>query len=307
VDVTTQEKHVIEGLYPNGNGVNVVGFSQDGQFLLTGGWGILNDQNTGLIKILRASDYSVLQTLDAHRGHSVDFLRISNDDNWLISADDSTINVWDLKEGRVKWHLPRLDSGLAFDGQRTLFLGMREVTDGLPDSNITGLRGRRRGIVFIDILEGKVTRAIASLGSELIRRIAVSSANAELVALAQTDSGYFVQVIDGKTDRIMKTISVKPYQPEPGWQLLGVPRIDFELAQNHPVVVYNDRRATYFIDYKSGKKEDFDHRSMIGFAFDRTGERFAILGGIKNQALTGQPEQDYWTVSIFSFKPVWEN
>jgi len=93
-DLATQKQRKFEGLHPEGNGVYVLNFSSDGELLLTAGSG---SKNTGQIKILQTSDYSAVQTLDAHLGNAVDFLQISNDRNWLLSADRTRVNVWDFK------------------------------------------------------------------------------------------------------------------------------------------------------------------------------------------------------------------
>ena len=299
VDLATQKQRKIESLHPDGNGVYVLSFSQDGELLLTAGSG---SKNTGQIKILQTSDYSIVQTLDAHLGHAVDFLQISNDKNWLVSADNTRINVWDFRAKSVVRSFPRLDARLLFDGGRLLVMGVGDITNQ-PDSHFSRRFLPDGSILFVNITDGMITREIRTVSPQPIRGIARVSGYDALVALAQTKEGYTVHFIDGRNQTILKSTPITPYQPEPGWQMLGTRRIDFALTENYYVAVYNDRSVTHLIDYSSGKVSRFDHRSLIGFSFDHTGKRFAVLGGINNAALTGSPEQHYWTVSVFSFDP----
>ncbi|MGQ0761793.1 MAG: WD40 repeat domain-containing protein [Acidobacteriota bacterium] len=298
-DLATQKQRKIEGLHPDGNGVYVLNFSPDGELLLTGGSG---SKNTGQIKILQTSDYSVVQTLDAHLGHAVDFLQISNDKNWLLSADNTRINVWDFKAKSVIRSFPRLDARLLFDEGRLLVMGVGDITNQ-PDSHFSRRFLPDGSILFVNIIDGKITREIRTVSPQPIRGMAMVSGHDALVALAQTKEGYIVHFVDGRNHTILKSTPITPYQPEPGWHIVGNRRIDFGLTKNYYVAVYNDRRVTHLIDYSAGKVSSFDHRSQIGFSFDHTGKRFAVLGGINNAALTGSPEQHYWTVSVFSFDP----
>ena len=301
VDLATQKQRKIEGLYPNGNGINVVSFSDDGKLLLTGGWGHTDFKDTGLIKILQTSDYSVVQTLDTSQGHTVDFLSISNDNKWLISADESKINVWDFQAKRIIRTIPRLDAKLFFDGVRTLVMGIGVTNES--DSVMFRRSVPSGSIVFVDIVDGEIKKEIRTVSPKPIRGLAVVSGSDQLVVLAQTDQSYVVHLVDGRHDKILKSISIKPYQPEPGYRLIGSPRIDFGISANYHVAFYNDRRVTYLIDYDAGRVSSFEHRSQVGFSFDNAGKRFAVLGGINNAALTGMPSQNYWTVSVFSFDP----
>ena len=133
VDLATQKQRKIESLHPDGNGVYVLNFSQDGELLLTAGSGF---KNTGQIKILQTSDYSIVQTLDAHLSHGVDFLRspTTRTGSFRLTTPVSTSGISRRKS--VVRTFPRLDARLLFDGGRLLVMGVGDITNQ-PDSHFS--------------------------------------------------------------------------------------------------------------------------------------------------------------------------
>ena len=81
------------------------------------------------------------------------------------------------------------------------------------------------------------------------------------------------------------------------------PNTEFEVLEDQPILVYNDRTHTFFANYETGKVLAVDHQSTVGLRFSPTGKEFSLLGGVKREALIGIADQHYWTVNVFSFKP----
>lgn len=75
------------------NSITHLLYSPDGKKVASGGW----DKT---IKIWEASTGLLLQNLTGH-SNSIRFLKFTTDNNYLISADDNTIRVWDIYKGTI--------------------------------------------------------------------------------------------------------------------------------------------------------------------------------------------------------------
>jgi WD40 repeat protein len=304
-DMQSRREFVIKNPNSRGNGVQTLRFSPDGKLLLVGGYG--NNKGGGEIQVLRTGEYTVTQSLDT-AGAAVDFLDISPDNKWLISGEGRSARIWKLQDKRLTWSLSLADSTLRYDGDRTLLIGVGkvgrvanlEVKSGGEEKPATTAVATGQ-IVLFDIIDGKVTRILRTLPEEPVRRVILAKANKQLFAL--TDGGT-VYRIDRKADEIKQRIALPELYRKVSKERLEIWRnIDFQVLENHPILVFNDRTHTIFVNYETNKVIALDHESMVGIQFSPSGKEFALLGGVKRESLTGIPDQHYWTVNLFSFNP----
>ena len=304
-DMQSRKQLVIKNPESRDNGVQTLRFSQDGRLLLVGGFG--NKTGGGEIRVLRTSDYAPATSLDTSGG-VVDFLDVSPDNKWLISGDARTARVWNYQDKRVTWTLSLPNSTLEYDGDRTLLMGVGNVgrsahleveSDGGQKPVTTPVAAGQ--IIMFDVTDGKVSQVHRTLPEEPVRRIVLAKANKELFAL--TDSGT-VYRLDRKTGEVKQRIALTELHREVSKERLEVQRnVDLEVLENHPILVFNDRKNTFFVNYDATKVIALDHQSMVGIRFSPSGKEFALLGGVKRESLTGVPDQHYWTVNVFSFSP----
>ena len=304
-DMQSRKEFVLKNPNSRDNGVQTLRFSQDGQLLLVGGYG--NKKGGGEIQILRTKDYDVTMSLDTS-GVMVDFLDLSPDGKWLISGEGRTARVWNYQEKRVTWSLSLEDSALGYDGERMLLIGVGkvgrsanlEVKAGGKEKPVTAAVAAGQ-IVLFDIIDGKMARIFRNLPEEPIRRVILAKGNKELFALLD---GGTVYRLDWKTGEIKQCIALADLHRKASKERLEVWRnVDFQILENHPILVFNDRKNTIFVNYDTNKVLALDHQSMVGIRFSPSGKEFALLGGVKRETLTGIPDQHYWTVNVFAFSP----
>jgi len=283
------------------NGVKTLRFSQDGQLLLVGGFG--NRGGGGQIKIFRTRDYTVTMVLDMPGSELVDYLDVSPDNKWLIVADRKSARIWNLQDKRAASHLIPKDSALLFNGDRTLLVAGQwayAIPNGGLDSLVTTGVGPVQ-IVFFDIIDDKVTRVLRTTIEEPVRRLVLAKAQKELFVLT---AGGTVYRLDSKTGAVKQRIALTELYRKVSPQNLHVWfSTDFEVMEDYPLLVFSDRRNTFFVNYDSNNLLALDHGSQVGAKLSPSGKEFAILGGVKQASLTGVPDQHYWTVNVFSFKP----
>ncbi|MEK6334111.1 MAG: WD40 repeat domain-containing protein [Acidobacteriota bacterium] len=270
------------------NGVQALRFSQDGQFLVVGGYG--NQGGGGQIRILRTSDYTTAMSFDAPGNKTISYVDLTLDNKWVIATGASDVWVWNLENKRLAWQRAFKQAALRYDGKRALFI-TQSPTPALSSGEIA----------LLSLVDGKVIRNLNTGIKEPIRRLVMAESKGELFAL--TD-GPIVYRLNGSTGAVKQRISLRD---------LGLkvsPRgffvwyyTDFEVLDNDSIFVFSDRQNTVLMNYASGKVLTLDHESQVGIKFNPGGGTFALLGGVKDGSLSGVPPQHYWTVSVFSFRP----
>jgi hypothetical protein len=271
------------------NGVVGLRFSEDGQFLVVGGYG--NQKGGGEIRILRTSDYSTVMSLDVPGDKEISSVGLSPDNKWLFSSDRGDVWVWNLETKSVAWRLASEDAAVLFDGNREILFTGRSASLGLTAGQIA----------FLNLVDGRVIRILRTAIKEPVKRLVNAKSKNELFVL--TD-GAIVYRLNNQTGEIEQRVSLADLNPKSGANPLHVwYTTDFEVLDTDPIFVVSDRQHTLFVNYLSRKVVILDHQSMVGIKFNPTGRNFALLGGVKDGSLAGVPPQHYWTVSLFSFRP----
>ena len=288
-DIESRKEIAIKNPDSRDNGVVGLTFSQDGQFLVVGGYG--NKNGGGEIKILRTSDFTSMISLDVPGDKEISSVGLSPDNKWLFSSDRGDVWVWNLKTRSVAWHRAFQDSATFFDGDHEVLLVERSASLGVPTNQI----------VFLNLIDGKVTRSLSTGIKEPVKRLITAKSKSELFAL--TD-GAIVYRLNNQTGEIKQRISLADLNLKARPNDLHVwYNTDFEVLDAYPVFIFSDRQNTLFMNYASSKLVILDHQSSVGVKFNPSGRNFALLGGVKDGSLSGVPHQHYWTVSVFSFRP----
>ena len=208
-DLQAQKEVVLKNPDARDNGVQTLRFSQDGKLLLVGGFGVKKGGRE--IAILRTSDWTMAKTLDVPGGAVVDYLDMSPDNKWLISADGGGAKVWEWQNKRLAWRLSLKGSAPLFDGDRTLLLGVGKVERAAKLEMAPGGEGKPVStavaagqIVFFDILDGKVSGVVRTLPEEPIRRLVLAKGKKELFALTEPGTVYR---LDSKTGEVKQRIA----------------------------------------------------------------------------------------------------
>lgn len=270
------------------NGVVGLRFSQDGQFLVVGGFG--NKNGGGEIKVLHTSDYTSMMSLNVPGDKEISSVGLSPDNKWLFSSDRGNIWVWNLETRSVAWHLAFEDSTVLFDGDHEILFVGRSASLGVTAGQIA----------FLNLIDGKVTRRLRTGIKEPVKRLMTAKSKGELFEL--TD-GAIVYRLNNQTGEIKQRISLADLNAADPNPLHVWYTTDFEVLDAYPIFVVSDRHNTLFVNYLSSKVVILDHRSMVGIKFNPSGKNFALLGGVKDGSVSGVPPQHYWTVSLFSFRP----
>jgi len=151
-DIESRKEIAIKNPDSRDNGVVGLTFSQDGQFLVVGGYG--NKSGGGEIKILRTSDYTSMISLDAPGDKEISSVGLSPDNKWLFSSDRGDVWVWNLKTRSVAWHRAFQDSAIFFDGDHEVLLVERSASLGVPTNQI----------VFLNLIDFRAERLAESKG-----------------------------------------------------------------------------------------------------------------------------------------------
>ncbi len=281
----SRESRAIPAVLAVGNGVQSLRFSPDGRMLVAGGWG--DRDEGGDVAVLRTGDWAVAARIDAHRGRTVRFVDVTADGEAVLSADHLHVVVSTIA-GKVLRRLSDGTSGgpaaVADDGARWAYLAAAgnvgtvlpvDLESGKPGAPIPAAPGKP--LVWLKYMKGKNELAILTGEAVLLRIDPASAAIRKTIDLGEAFRAASVECGD-----------------------LGSSKWEFDLLDDPPLLVANDRVHTCFVNPETLQVHRFEHQSQVGIALHPTGRCFAVLGGIENPALTGGAKQEYWTVSLFA-------